>query len=538
MKKAKTILCLLLAMIIMISLFACGKTSQTKQSPDTTSAAPASSGASTSTEQVKPSTISIGVSDTLGRFLDGGSPSQNIHACSLVYDQLFYIDTETKEPYSKILSDWKYVDDLTFVMTLKPGITFTNGDEATADDLLFSVTNHFLRGSVFASFLGPIDLENSVTDGKYTVTLKWTEPWGPGLYGTILYLYSKKWSEQVGWDSLEWYSNPNGTGPFKCTEYVNDDHMVLELKDNYWNAANEKFDVNKWIIKFYPDSSTMYMALEKGDIAMCAVMNNSDYQRWKTEQTENVGMKIAQSGDVYTFYVGPTCNEVFNDINVRKALAYGIDWAAIGKMMMGDLYVPATSILVSDSPYYKNVGSYQYDPEKAKQILADAGYKPGDIKIYDYEMSGAANKNLAEAIQYYCQQLGIEVTIEFGDVPSALAKWMEPGGSDIGWFASIFGIPDREPHKSLGNFYIPGFRWQLASDQKAIDMCLQALKTIDKTERIKLYHEVQQYVHDNFLIFPAYETVSVVGYRSNLFTQDEIDANVYSSSNFNLRGLS
>lgn len=548
MKKAKIILCILLALVMMFTLFACNKAGQTGTNPAATSAAPsdaapsvsASSGAPASTEPAitKPSTIYLGTSGWLGRFLDGGQPAQNIPACSVVYDQIFYIDAITKEPYSKILSDWKYIDDLTFVMTLKPGITFTNGDTATADDLLYAITNHFERGSVFASWLGSLDLANCTTDGKNTVTLKWTEPWGPGIYGTTLYLYNKAWCEKNGWDSQDWYSNPNGTGPYKCTEYVTDDHMTLELKDNYWNAANEKFDVQKWVIKYYPDPSTMYMALEKGDIAACAVSNNSDYQRWMTEQTKNVGMKVALSGDIYTFYVGPTCNEVFNDIRVREALAYGVDWAAIGKMMMGDLYVPATSILVSDSPYFKDVGAYPFDPDKAKQILADAGYKPGDIKIYDYEMSSPASKNLAEAFQYYCQELGIEVTIEFGDVTSALTKWMAPGGSDVGWFANIFGIPDREPHKSLGNFYIPGFTWQMSNDQKVIDMCLQALKTMDKNERIKQYHEIQQYVHDNFLIFPAYASTSVVGYRSDIFTKDEMDQYVFSSSNFDLHGLS
>jgi ABC-type transport system substrate-binding protein len=549
MKKAKIILCMLLALVMMFSLFACGKTSQTGTSPNASSTAPSTSTSAApstapSTAPVsepavtKPSTIKLGVSGWLGRFLDGGQPAQNIPACSVVYDQLFYIDAATKEPYSKILSDWKYTDDLTFVMTLKPGITFTNGDKATADDLLYAITNHSERGSVFASWLGSLDLANCTSDGKYSVTLKWTDPWGPGIYGTTLYLYDKAWCEKTGWDSQDWYSSPNGSGPYKCTEYVTDDHLTLELKDDYWNAANEKFDVQKWIMTYYPDPSTMYMALEKGDIAACAVSNNSDYQRWVTEQTKNVGMKVALSGDVYTFYVGPTCNPVFKDKAVREALAYGVDWAAIGDMMMGDLYTPATSILVDDSPYYKNVGAYSFDPDRAKQILADAGYKAGDIKIHDYEMSSPASKNLAEAFQFYCQELGIEVTIEFGDVTSALTQWMTPGGSDVGWFANIFGIPDREPHKSLGNFYIPGFTWQLSDDQKVIDMCTQALKTMDKTERIKQYQEIQQYVYDNVLIFPVYASTSVVGYRSDVFTQDAIDKYIYSSSNFDLHGLS
>ena len=548
MKKARIILCMLLALVMMFTLFACNKSTQTDASPSASNAAPSASSAtntpagaepaSAAPAVTKPSTISIGTSGWLGRFLDGGQPAQNIAACSAVYDSLFLIDADTKEPYSNILSEFKYLDDLTFVMTLKPGITFTNGDTATADDLLYSLTNHFDRGDINVSWLGSLDLPNCTSDGKYTVTLKWKEPWGPGIYGTTLYLFDKAWCEKTGWDSQDWYGNPNGSGPYKVTEYVTDDHLTLELKDNYWNAANEKFSVQKWVIKYYPDASTMYMALEKGDIAMCAVTNNSDYQRWVSEGNKDLGMKIALTGDNYNFFVGPNNNPIFKDKAVREALAYGVDWAAIGKMMMGDLYSAPTSILAEDSPYYKNVGAYSYDPEKAKQILADAGYKAGDLKIHDYEMSAPANKNLAEAFQFYCQELGIQVDIEFGDVTSALTVWMGDGGSDVGWFSNIFGIPDREPHKALGNFYIRGFTWQMSDDQKVVDMCLKALKTMDKDERIKLYQEIQQYSYDNFLIFPVYASTAVVGYRTEVFTAAEIDQNIYSSNNFDLAGLS
>lgn len=544
MKKAKIILCMLLALVMAFSLFACNQTTQTDTSASSsdsgTSSNPTDSPEPTSSELVvvKPSTISIGVSGWLGRFLDGAQPAQNISACSAVYDQLFIIDADTKQPYSNILESWEYTDDLTFVMTLKPSITFTNGDVATADDLLYSVMNHVERNDIFVAWFGPMDFENCTSDGEYTVTLKFTAPYGPGLYGTTMYLFDQSWCEQVGWDSPDWYSNPNGTGPYEVTEYVTDDHMTLVLKNNYWNTANEMFDVREWIIKYYPDTSTMYMALEKGDIALCAVSNVADYERWKSEGNENLGMKLCSMGGNLNFFMGPNNNPIFNDINVREALAYGIDWTAMGQLVMGELYVAPTSCLTADSPFYKNVGAYTYDPDKAMQILEDAGYKDGDLKIHLFEMSNDTHKNMAEAFQFYCSELGIEVDLEFGDVTSALSVWMQDGGSDAGWYNNIFGVLDSEPHKSLNCFYVKGFTWCLSDDQAVIDKFMQALNNVDQAERIRLYQELQQTVYDDFLIFPVYEDVAAVGYRTEVFTQTQIDSNVFSGDNFDLHSLS
>ncbi len=522
MKKAKIILCMLLALVLAVSLFACTKT--------------AGNNPGDSTE--KPSSITIGTSSSLGRFLDGLSPSQNIAACSVVYDLLFLIDTETKEPYSNILDNWEYTDELTFVMTLKPGITFRNGDAATADDLLFSITQHFERGTTMVRKLGPIDIENCMSDGEYTVTLKFTEPYGPGIYGNLLYLFDKSWCEEVGWDSQDWYSNPNGSGPYVVTEYVADDQIKVELKDDYWNAANETFDVQEWVFKYYPDASTLYMALEKGDVALCGVTNIADYERWKNEGSDDVEVQICSMGGNNNFMVSPLNNPVFDDIAVREAIAYGVDWVAMGKLAMGDLFEQATSIIAPDSPYYLDVGAYEYDPDRAKQVLADAGYQDGDIKIHIYTMATDMYKNVSESLQYYANNMGMEVELEFGDVTSALAVWMEDGGSDVGWYTYVYGTSDGEPNSTLQPYYIKSFTWGQGNDQEVIDKFLDALYTIDQQERTQLYHELQQTVHDKYLIFPVYVDVAAVGYRNDVFSNMEMSQYVYNSSNINVHGLS
>jgi ABC-type transport system substrate-binding protein len=382
------------------------------------------------------------------------------------------------------------------------------------------------------------DIDNSTSDGNLTVTIKFISPYGPGLFEGEYYLYDKAWALERGWDSQDWYDKPNGTGPYAVTEYVADDHMVLEPKDNYWNAANETFDVDKWIIKFYPDPGTLDMALETGEVDLGGVVNTSDYARWVKEGSDDVGMYVINQGSVNTLSLGFANTAVFDDINVRKAIAYGVDWAGIGEMSLGDLYIPATSCLTADSPYYTNVGSYPYDPEQAKQILADAGYKEGDIKISMYDMSIESRKQVDEAFQFYCQQIGIDVELEFGDTTSALNNWLSPGGTDAAWFSNATGANSRDPKNALLSWPDGGFTYRVITDPVLYGLLTDGLHTVDQEKRKEIYDEVQHYVFDNFIAFPAFEFVGVVGYRLDAFTEQEITENTLTNAWITLHGLS
>ena len=546
MKKVKIILCMLLALVMMLSLLACNKTEQPGNEPQSSTesgsgssagSSPASnagsssgansgsspaSGSETEPQTItRPSSITIGTTD-LGRFLDGASPQQNVTACDGVYDSLFLIDPKTKQPYSEILEDWYFEDDYTFVMVLKSGITFTNGDEAKAEDLLFSVTQHFERRSSFIRWIGDLDVDACYTEGEYTAVLKYNEPFGPGIWCNILYLFDKSWCAQVGWDSEDWYSNPNGSGPFKVAEYVNDEYIRLVLKDNYWNAANESFAVQEWIIKKYPDQGTMTMALERGDIAFCG-LQVTDYNLMNNMSDSGIGVRVISAGSNQNFHLSGFENPVFYDINVRAALAYGVDWAAIGEMYMGELYRQATSCVISDSLFYLNVGPYEYDPEKAAQLLSDGGYKDGDIHIKYFTLDGPDYKAVAEAFQYYCQMLGIVVDIEFGDPSAAFARWVQDGNSDVGIMTYGAGSANSDPHHGLAHFYNKGNTWVYCQDDEARELGLAALRAVDFETRKQLYYEFQQMVKDRYLIFPIYENMVLIGYRTETFTEQEMN---------------
>lgn len=560
MKQLKKALCLLMALVLVLALCACGEKAEPAaadegkaeaaapaEEKDTSAvvadvddggaaaAAASGEGEAVETAATKPESITMGVTGWLGRFLDGAEPSPNLSACDAVYDSLFLIDQSTAQPYSFILSDWGYEDDLTFKMTLKDGITFTNGDVATGEDLLFSVAQHIIRGDISASSLGSLNIETSYAEGN-TVYLKWDQPWGPGVYTRNIYLFDKAWAEERGWDSYDWYEAPNGTGPFKVTEYVTDDHIKLELKDNYWNAANENFTVKEWTIKYFADNSTMTMALENGEVQLAGIAA-TDYARFADGSAEHIRIKTRAMGTVLTFLFGTENNPIFQDKAVREAIAYGVDWAAIGETAYGDLYSPADSFASVKYAYYEPQGTYEYNPELAAQILADAGYQPGDLKIHLFEMQGA-HANFAEILDYCLEELGIEVDIEFGDTTTGLMTWMTEGGSDAGWYNNINGVANGDPHESLNCFYIKGFTWCWWYDEAVRNMFLDAASDVNPESRGAKYKELQKLAYDEVLMVPICECMSMIGYDPAVFSDEEMNAYTYTSVYALLHALS
>jgi len=555
MKKASKLICVLLILVIALSAAACGngnKTETTSENTATdtnnagastdngggtdtasgdTTAAPGGTGtnnANAATDSAARESLTVGTSAGLGRFLDYSSPTHNMAACDIVYDSFFTVDLTTGEMQSRILDDWYYEDDTTFIMTLKKGVYFTDGAEATVDDLLFSLVEHWLRDSPFA-IGSAIDFENCYIRDENTVVCKFLYPYGPGLYNSQRYLFQKAWCEQVGWDSNDWYDKPMGTGPYVVTEYVTDDYMKLVLKENYWGT--EEYDVKEWIIKNYSDPSVMFIALEKGEIDVCTA-TSQDYSRWLKDGSDDYSIYVFKSGTNAMFTIGSVQNPMFEDINLRKAIAYGVDWNAIGEAIMGDLYTQATSALPSDSPYYVNVGTYEYNPELAKQILADAGYKDGDVKIYMFSTISDTNQSSGEAIQYYLSQLGIELELEFGDMTSVLAKWMvpsgTPGASEAGWVSFYDGSPTREPTDGWGLMFDRVYPYSESSDAKFLELARSGLRCVDTAKRHEIFTELQQYFYDNYLGYPVYEEVATYAYRTDVLTEADMQVASYS----------
>ena len=482
-------------------------------------------------------TITIGM-DYTGGFQTGVYPAECDAGCSLVFDLVFKINPNTKEVCSDILEDWYFEDETTLIMKMKDNIYFSNGEKATAEDLLYSYTSHVDRQSAYTAEYN-IDYENSTCLDELTVSMKFTKFYSAFFSSYLIYLYDKSWCEEVGWDSTDWYS-PIGSGAYTCTEYVPDDHMTFVARDDYWNKDADPVAVRQWIIKIYSDDATMTMDMEVGNLAFCS-LGSTDYKRFLENGGSGYDVYSADAGVTINFDYGFLENDCWYDKNVRKAFAIGIPWEELAQVSLGASYKPATSMVTEASPEYTYIGSYEYDPETAKQLLAEAGYDESNpLTLHTIMMETPFYSSSCEAFQYYCSQLGVEFNYDLHDVSTAVMDWMTPGaGCDLGFYYDNFGSTQAMLVRTIDWANNPfGSTWTYIDDAHFGELYDKMAYATDDETRIETSKELQKYIYDEYLCVPYAELTYQMAYRTAIFTADQIKLACANKEYYNLANIS
>ena len=483
----------------------------------------------------------VGVSSWLGRFIQGLSPTESWAACDGVYDAILKVDPATKTIISDCLEDWYYEDDVTLIMKLKENIYFSNGMHATAEDLLYSYTSIIDRGSSQAASLGPIIWEECMVRDNYTVQFKFERPYRV-FVNTMVYLLCKEWSLSLadGWEDMAWYQ-PVGSGPYEVVEFVSEDVIVMRARDNYWNAEEVgPMYVDEWTVKLYRDPATMIMDLEMGNIAFCEA-SAADYSRFMAGGGEGDGF------DMYVLPIGVTMYFTFSfvdfpaweDIRLREAVAVGINWDELGSFTFQELFIPAESILPKASPYFINPGKYEYNPDRARQLLAEAGYGPGNpLKLYTTLSDAPAYKANGENVQYQMGLIGIEAEVVYLDVASAIQVWNAEGGTDFMFWYRIQGSATSDMFEVMPN----ATRTTGSTSTQVPDPGFRELwnEMVFNTDPLKFepaIRNLQQYNFDNIIYIPFCEYAMSIAYRTDLFTQEQLEKFVYGRGMYQLGRL-
>lgn len=538
MKNAvKKVVMLLLCAVLLISMFTgCGNS----KTPANQTSAP-SNPSNPSNEPAPPPadeeyvSLKVGVSSYLGGFVTGGQQlADSSHACDAVFNAVWYVEPSTHEIKSDILTDWYWEDDTTLILKMRDDIVFSNGDKATAEDLLYSFTSLVDRGAFLWAANMKLVAEECELRDTYSCALK-VSARDELLFTAVTYLYNKKWAESVGWDSMEWFT-PVGSGPYYVAEYEPDNRMVLKLRDEYWERPVTDYYVDEYVIQYFANPTTMYMAMEVGDIDINCAIGESDYKRFLNEGGDGFEIVRKPSGIVSHFDFGYICNEAWYDKRVRQAIAYGVPWDEFGELAYGDLYYPATSFATHDSPLYENVGRYEYDLEKAQALLAEAGYAPGELKIVTYMQDTPASITQGEALKFYLDQIGFDSEFTF---TSTWGQMLPTTDIEFGIHFNARGSGTRNPTASLNMAGIKSLPFLYIDDAKFQELYVPLAESFDQpaSERMELAKELQQYVFDECLVIPIAETQILVGYRTEYLSGQQVMDATLTSQNVYLSKL-
>lgn len=348
---------------------------------------------------------------TMDPMIDGTANSER----KLIFDQLFRQDVDMAI-VPGLATEWDLVDELTWELKLRPDVKFHNGDPFTSADVKFTVDRILdpaTKSTIPSAWL-PVVKEVQVVD-ELTVRILTTVPW-PAMPDLVQFLgiAPAKYFQEVG--AEEFAANPIGTGPYKFVEWVKDSHLTLKANDEWWNGAPAIKDVT---FRYAIEPTTRVASLLAGEVDIVQKLSPVDAKQVEATDGLVVAATRAMNQNIIgmNIFVPP-----LDDVRVRQALNYAVDWdTIIEKVLNGYAYRSSSTLNPLNLGYDPDVKPYPYDPDKARQMLAEAGYPDGfettldgTVGRYnqDKEVSLAIIADLAK-VGVRVQYTGEEYTIFF-----------------------------------------------------------------------------------------------------------------------------
>ncbi|WP_445326894.1 ABC transporter substrate-binding protein [Solibacillus sp. FSL R7-0682] len=404
-----------------------------------------------------------------------------------------------------LAKEWTVSDDgLTYTFQLQEGVKFHDGTDFNAEAVIKNVDrwkggkeeDFYYFNSMFKAE-GEDIISEVTSEGDYTVIFKLSRPQAPFLKNLAMSPFGIGSPTAFEAAGDKFGDNPVGTGPFKFTEWKRNDSITIEKFEDYWEEGLPKLD--KVIFRSIPDNSARLNELIAGHIDLADGVNPSD---GKTVEG-NSELQLIERPSMNIGYLGLTNTRApFDNKLVRQAVNYAINKQAIvDAFFEGRAEVAANPMPPSISGYNDAISPYPYDPEKAKALLAEAGYDGKEIELWampvprPYMPDGA---KVAEVIQKNLEDVGIPskiVTFEWATYLDK-AKDGEADAFMLGWTGDN-GDADNFIYTLLDKDNIGSNNYAYYSNDEVHDLLIKAQSETDENVRNDLYKKAQEIIHED-----------------------------------------
>jgi len=515
MKKTNRMLCIALAAAMVLT--ACG--GKTEEAPKTeaagTTAATEAAAEAKEENKTENSSENAGKTDLViavaaeAVTLDpqGGWDGNSLYVMRQMYNGLVKLDNNM-EIVGDLAENWEFTSDTSVTFHLKKGVKFHNGEELKAEDVVYSIERAKASAKV-KSFTA--NIETVTADDDYTVTVNTSIPYAPlmsNLCHSANFIVSKKAAEAAG-DNFS--TSPVGTGPFKFNRWDSGDKVVLDRNDDYF--AGDVLPTSL-TFKIMSEDSARTIALETGEADVNLIVAAADAERIESE--EGVDLSVVMSPKIEYVSMNQKV-EPFNNPLVRQAINYAIDRDSLNYVATSGYGVVTDSVMNKQiNGYTEEVAHYEYNPEKAKELLAEAGYPDGFST--SIVVSGNTRSTEAQLIQGNLQEVGI--TLEINTMESTTLLEQINNG-DYEMFIQSYNNTTGDPDTSLYmlfNSLVPASSGNRSfTNIPEVDEKLEAARVeTDNTARMELYGQVQKILTDEAVWVPLYCVPTLVGTRSGL----------------------
>jgi len=314
---------------------------------------------------------------------------------------------EKLEPIPAIAESWENPDELTYIFHLRQGVKFHDGTGLTAEDVKFTFkwVMDPENESPNRGHLGMVETVEIIDD--YTVKFILKHP--TATFVTLVLpkfgIVPRHAAEELGED---FGFNPIGAGPFKFVRWVSEDYIKLEAFDNYFRGRPY---LDRVIFRVIPEAAVGVLALEAGEVDFLVSVPADEFERLAADPN----IATARFPGTGFVFIGPDLKHpILSDVRIRHAISYAIDREMIIAAAVAGLAVPATGPLQPGlwAHTTEGVRTFPYNPERAKQLLAEAGFPDGftvglmTIPVEPFSI-------IAVVLKAQLGEIGIEVELEF-----------------------------------------------------------------------------------------------------------------------------
>lgn len=434
----KKLLAMLLAVVMVLSLVACGSSSKTAtEAPvadtpvDDTPVASSGEGKTV---------LRVGISGSVTELSPYAATNEFAEPLrTTVYQYLFVKPTiSSTETIPVIGKSWEMIDEYTAAVEIFDYVHDVDGNPITASDVCYS----YMACKAAGSMTDTAHIESITATGDYTLELKLDEPSETTMLKLLTHV--------VIIDEEAHKTNPDstpGTAPYKLTSYIAGAEYVCEKVDDYWQTDESLIDytaqanVDKIIYEIITEAAQMTTALETGEIQMAVAVDGREAARFEEGGANEEGFVVDTNAGSFTLLALFNCTEdsICSDINFRKACLYAIDTNAIVKIVLNGAGVPAKDMvsnqLAGFNPEWENEDYYDADITKAQEYLAKSSYNGETIML---EGSNSYSSEL-ELMQAQLSAIGIKSEIRTFEN----ALWQEEkvaGTGESSWDICVDGV--------------------------------------------------------------------------------------------------
>ena len=416
--------------------------------------------------------------------------SERIH--ELIFDDLLERD-EHLNVRPALAERWDIPDRLTYIFHLHHGVKFHDGGPLTARDVKWTFDS-MLQGKIRSTKTAAYRFVDRVeARDDYTVVFHLKEP-----FATLLWNLSDGAMGIVPYGSGDEISRqPIGSGPFRFISAEPDKEVIIERNSDYWG---EKARLERVRFMVVPDTTTRALELRKGS---ADIVNNALTSDLVLALEREPNLEVLHGpGTVLNYLAFNLRDPILKDVRVRRAIAFAINRQPMIEYLWRGFAQPAASVLPRQSwAYNAEVPGYDYDPQRARQILDTAGYRAVGGVRFHLTMKTSTEETtrlIAAVLQQQLREVGIAIDIRtfefatfFSDVTSGAyqlysLRWIG-GNEDPDIFEYAFHSAKFPPHGANRSYY----------SNPRIDVLIdQARSELDQNTRKQFYAEIQQILAD------------------------------------------